>query len=70
MSNNEYKEKRESSGGGSLSEFKVFRKWYGENGELWQQSINAINTATNYSELSFNRLSQLTEVMRQTGGEA
>ena len=70
MSNNEYKEKGESSGGGSLSEFKVFRKWYGENGELLQQSIKAKNTATNYSELSFNRLSQLTEVMRQTGGEA
>ncbi|NTV46400.1 MAG: hypothetical protein HGB11_07755 [Chlorobiales bacterium] len=69
MSNSEYKEKA-PSGGGSLSEFKEFRRWYGVNGEQWQKSLKEKNSATNYPELSFNRLSQLAEVLRQTGGEA
>jgi CRISPR-associated protein Cmr2 len=69
MSNKTYKEKA-PLGGGSLSEFKVFRKWYGEHGERWQKSWQEKNSATNYPELSFDQLSQLVEVLRQMGGEA
>lgn len=70
MSNSEYKEKGESSGGGSLSEFKVFRKWYGEHGERWQKSLKESISGMHYSALSFNRLSELADVIRQMGGEA
>jgi len=69
MSNSEYKEKAPSEGG-SLSEFKAFRKWYGANGEQWQKSLKEKNSATNYPELSFDRLSQLAEMLHQSGGEA
>ncbi|ACD90010.1 protein of unknown function DUF324 [Chlorobium limicola DSM 245] len=70
MSNKEYGEKREQLGGGYLTEFKAFRKWYGENGEQWQKSIKEKSSATNYPQLRFKSLSQLAERMRQTGGEA
>jgi len=69
MSNSEYKEKAPPDGG-SLSEFKEFRRWYGANGEQWQKSLKEKNSASNYPELSFDRLSQLAEMFRQTGGEA
>lgn len=69
MSNSEYKAKATSEGG-SLSEFKTFRKWYAENGEQWQRLLNEQNTTTNYPEIRFNHLSQLAEAMRQMGGEA
>jgi CRISPR-associated protein Cmr2 len=68
MSNSEYKGNA-PSGGGSLSEFKAFRKWYCENGEQWQKSLKGNNSAINYPELSFDQLSQLVEVLRQMGGE-
>lgn len=70
MSNSEYKEKGGSLGGGTLNEFKAFRKWYGENAEQWQKSLKEKNSASNYPELSFDRLSELVKVLHQVGGEA
>jgi len=39
LSNNEYSETGEKYGGGSLTEFKKFRRWYGRYGEKWQQQL-------------------------------
>ncbi len=35
LSNPEYNEKGKQFGGGSLKEFKKFRRWYTQYGELW-----------------------------------
>jgi|GEM_PF-823036 len=69
MSNSDFKEKGEKSGGGSLSEFKAFRRWYGEHSEQWQKSLKEKISGANFPQISFERLSQLAEMMRQAGGD-
>lgn len=43
LSNSEYGEKRQQLGGGSSSEFKRFRRWYGQYAEQWQKYIKSKN---------------------------
>lgn len=62
LSNNEYKQTGAQHGGGSLSEFKQFRNWYGQFGEQWQAGLPHSATPTDYSETTFESLSQLVEL--------
>lgn len=59
LSNREYKETGEQQGGGSLSEFKNFRRWYGEYGEIWQDQQQTAADEKTYSTINFEGLSQL-----------
>lgn len=59
MSNNEYKRQGQQHGGGSLSEFKNFRRWYGEYGERWQTHLQTTVAETPHATSKFERLSQL-----------
>ena len=71
MSNKEYKEKGQQAGGGSLSEFKAFRRWYEEYGSKWQQIANQEEVSdSDYSEVNFDSLNQLVDTLRRIGGEA
>ncbi|MCB0047682.1 MAG: hypothetical protein KDD92_19830 [Caldilineaceae bacterium] len=70
MSNREYKDGGEQLGGGSLSEFKAFRKWYDEHGKEWQESFKTGTSAAIHPTLSFERLGQLSEILHQMGDGA
>ena len=78
LSNSEYREKGEQHGGGSLSEFRNFRRWYGEHGEKWQNQLQTTAAETTYPTINFESLSQLIESCQTldatpvaaTGGDA
>jgi len=70
MSNREYRDKGEQLGGGSLSEFRAFRQWYNEHGEKWQESLAAETPEADFPTLPFEQFDQLTESLRQVGGDA
>ena len=69
LSNNEYKQTGEQYGGGTLSEFKSFRRWYGEHGAQWQTSLQRGAVETDYPESSFESLSQLTALCQNLEAE-
>ena len=60
LSNREYKEQGEQLGG-SLSEFKKFRQWYGDHGKQWQayQKTKQVDTAD--PTYPFKQLGELAE---------
>jgi len=70
LSNREYKDKGEQYGGGSLSEFKEFRRWYIEYGKQWQKSLKTQTSKSIFPTLSFEHFDQLIETLRQMGGDA
>jgi CRISPR-associated protein Cmr2 len=65
LSNSEYKKMGTQQGGGSLSEFKRFRSWYGEHGAQWQTHLQTAQTETMVPTYSFARLSKLAEICPQ-----
>ena len=69
LSNNEYKQTGEQYGGGTLSEFKSFRRWYGEHGAQWQTSLQRGAVETDYPESSFESLSHLTALCQNLEAE-
>ncbi len=65
MSNSEYKQKGESLGGGSLSEFKRFRTWYNQHGDKWKTSLRSESSSSVPSkmpQLTFRTLKELVEI--------
>ncbi|CAD7774099.1 hypothetical protein FHEFKHOI_01503 [Candidatus Methanoperedenaceae archaeon GB50] len=60
LSNNEYSETGEKYGGGSLTEFKKFRRWYGRYGEKWQQQLK--NTHAEWPIWWFESFDELVNV--------
>ena len=65
MSNREYRETGQQLGGGSLSEFRAFRQWYGEHGEQWRESLRAKTPGVAYPPLFFEQFGELKESLRQ-----
>lgn len=53
LSTKEYKRKGQASGGGSLSEFKKFRRWYGNYGEKWQNELRLKITSDDWPTWKF-----------------
>lgn len=70
LSNSEYKKTGTQQGGGTLSEFKSFRRWYGEHGAQWQTSLQRGATKTDYPESSFESLSHLTALCQNLEAES
>jgi len=63
LSNKQYKEKKEHLGGGSLTEFKKFRSWYGNHGKQWQEHIQSKNESeSNWPKWNFKNFEELLEV--------
>jgi CRISPR-associated protein Cmr2 len=65
LSNKEYKQTGTQQGGGTLSEFKSFRRWYGEHGAQWQTHLQTAQTEPMVPTYSFTRLSKLAEICPQ-----
>ena len=65
LSNKEYNEKGQASGGGSLAEFKTFRRWYGQYGEKWQNELRLKNTFNDWPTWNFNSLDDLLNVAEE-----
>jgi len=65
LSTSEYSKKAQEIGGGSLAEFKKFRRWYGAFGEEWQKHINSGDARCNewpkWTFSSFDELLDLAE---------
>lgn len=68
LSNTEYGEKGQQLGGGSLSEFKKFRRWYAAYGVQWQKYIQSKNAPTpewpTWTFLNFEELIDLAEQIK------
>ena len=65
LSTSQYSKKGQELGGGSLAEFKKFRRWYGAFGEGWQKHIASGNAPYQvWPEWTFNSFDQLLDLTR------
>ncbi len=65
LSNKEYNEKGQQSGGGSLAEFKEFRRWYGQFGDKWQKELRLKNSSTDWPIWWFESFDELLKVTKE-----
>jgi len=62
LSNKEYNVKGQQSGGGSLAEFKKFRRWYGQYGDKWQKELLLKNSSIDWPIWRFENFDDLFKV--------
>jgi len=65
LSNKEYNEKGQQSGGGSLAEFKKFRRWYDRFGDKWQKELGLKNSSIDWPIWRFENFNELLEITKE-----
>ena len=59
LSNTEYTKRGQELGGGSLSEFKKFRRWYQTRGKEWQDYIQSKSVPAKWPTWEFSNFNEL-----------